>query len=490
MGLTSNSTGLNILNDTYIELKSKSNYTIALAGNPNVGKSTIFNSLTGLKQHTGNWPGKTVSNAFGVSTNNNKQFLFVDLPGTYSLISNSEEEEIARDYICFGNPDIVVVVVDATNLQRCLPLVLQVKELTQNVIVCVNLLDEAKKKKIKINLNRLSKLLELPVIGTIAKKKNSIIQIYNEIVKFDKKRNNNNNNNNIGKNTKDAKDAKELNNRFLNKIKNKQLDDNYVIDIVNKSAKICSEVCSYDKKEKTNIDIKIDKILTSKKFGIPIMIAFLGIIFWLTIVGSNYPSQILFNFFSYIQTILIQLFSILPFPEWINNLFIYGIYQTVTWIISVMLPPMAIFFPLFTFLEDLGFLPRFAFNTDGFFSKCGTSGKQMITMCMGFGCNAAGVVGTRIFESKKEKIIASVTNSFVPCNGRYPFLITISTIFLGGLFSGHFKSIIATLSVILIILIGIFLSMFISNLISKLFFKNDSSTFILELPPYRRPQMR
>ena len=392
--------------------------------------------------------------------------------GTYSLISNSEEEEIARNYICFGNPTTTIVVVDATNLERCLNLVFQIKEITSNIIVCVNLLDEAKKKGIKIDLNKLSELLGVPVVGTIAKKKKTLNILLDQIITMSKKENSS------------SSEA------FIHKIMNNKVTDDFIVDIVNKSAKICSQVCKYEKNNYSNFDRKIDKILTSKITGIPIMILFLGIIFWITIVGSNYPSKLLFNFFEIIQQRLLFFFDYIHSPEWLKNMLVLGIFQTVTWIISVMLPPMAIFFPLFTFLEDLGFLPRLAFNMDGFFSKAFTNGKQMITMCMGFGCNAAGVVGTRIMETSQERIIAAVTNSFVPCNGRYPFLIAISTIFIAGAFTGLKSSIISTVAVVFTILLGIILTLLISKLLSKTLLNGNSSSFILELPPYRKPNIR
>lgn len=401
-----------------------------------------------------------------------KNFYWLIFLGTYSLISNSEEEEIARNYICFGNPTATIVVVDATNLERCLNLVFQIKEITSNIIVCVNLLDEAKKKGIKIDLNKLSELLGIPVVGTIAKKKKTLNNLLDKIINISKKEYNS------------------FSEEFINRIMNNELTDAFIVDIVNKSAKICSQVCKYEKNNYSNFDRRIDKILTSKITGIPIMIVFLGIIFWITIVGSNYPSQFLFNFFEIIQQKLLYFFDFIHSPEWLKNMLILGVFQTVTWIISVMLPPMAIFFPLFTFLEDLGFLPRLAFNMDGFFSKAFTNGKQMITMCMGFGCNAAGVVGTRIMETPQERIIAAVTNSFVPCNGRYPFLIAISTIFIAGTFTGLKLSIISTLAVILIILLGIILTLLISRLLSKTLLNGNSSSFILELPPYRKPDLR
>ena len=264
--------------------------------------------------------------------------------------------------------------------------------------------------------------------------------------------------------------------------------DIIVSSIVTTAEKISNSVCTYGNNNYSARDRKIDKILTSKVFGLPIMILFLGIIFWITIVGANYPSQALFSFFAWLQEKLIIGAEAINLPDWLSSMLISGIYQTLTWIISVMLPPMAIFFPLFSFLEDLGYLPRIAFNTDGFFKKCSCSGKQMITMCMGFGCNSAGVTGCKIINSPREKLIAILTNNFVPCNGRFPFLITIATIFIAGTINGIGASIISTLAVIFVIILGIICSLIISKILSKTILKGMPSSFVLELPPYRKPQ--
>lgn len=489
------------------------------------------------------------------------QFLFVDIPGTYSIMSNSEEEEIARNYICFGNPDATIVVVDATSLERNLNLVFQIMEITPDVIVCVNLLDEAKKKGINIDLNKLEELLNCPVVGTVATKKKTLNNLLEKTKYVCGRKNVNPNLITYSENVENAikvllpivqnipsipkklhrwvclklidnepkiissiesnfnvkltenKHLKEAL-AFLSSQLNEQsrpenlsqsistvqienhfktslshLKDEIVTTIVNKSAEINREVCTYNKENYSKFDRNIDKIITSKIFGIPIMILFLCLIFYLTICGSNYPSSLLFNFFDFWQEkILIGLRNI-TCPTWLSDMLVLGIYKTVTWIVSVMLPPMAIFFPLFTFLEDLGFLPRLSFNVDGFFKKAGTSGKQMITMCMGFGCNAAGVVGTRIIDSPRERIISAITNSFVPCNGRYPFLITIATIFVSGYCFGLPSSISSTLVVIAVILLGIVLTLVISKILSNTILRGTSSSFVLELPPYRKPQV-
>ena len=468
MGLTSSSTGSSLLNNNFSILKNNFDFTITLAGNPNVGKSTIFNALTGMNQHTGNWTGKTVDNATGNCTYLNKSFLFVDIPGTYSIISHSKEEEIATNFINSCVSDATVVVVDATCLERNLNLVFQIMDITPNVIVCVNLLDEAKKKKIKINLDLLSDMLGVPVVGTSATKKSTLKNLIDTIYKVCTK--------------KIVFEPKKI-------VYPKDCKDEEISTIIMKHCEeISNKVCSFSNNDYRAFDKKIDKILTSKTFGIPTMLLFLGLIFWITIVGANYPSSILSNFFGWIQEKLILGAENINMPEWLSSMLILGVYQTVTWIVSVMLPPMAIFFPLFTILEDLGYLPRIAFNMDKCFKKACTSGKQMITMCMGFGCNAAGVCGCKIIDSPRERLIAILTNAFVPCNGRFPFLITIATIFIASSFSGFTASIFSTLAVIVVILLGIFMSLLISKILSNTILRGMPSSFILELPPYRKPQ--
>ena len=458
MGLTKNSMGNKLLVDDFDEIRKDINFTIGLIGNPNVGKSSVFNNLTGLHQHTGNWPGKTIESSFGTYDYLDNKFLIVDLPGTYSLNSYSKEEAVTTDFIEKSHFDVMVIVVDATALERNLNLVLQVLQITKNVIVCVNLLDEAKKKNIKINLKLLSEKLGVPVVGTIATKKNTLDELKKKI-------------NYIACNRTD--DVNEFSSDE-EVVRNAEMIANEVVD------KSCINA---------NRDRKIDEILTSKIFGLPIMIAMLGFIFWLTIIGANYPSKILSWLFELGQKRLENWFIAWKFPHFVSGLLINGVYQTVTWIISVMLPPMAIFFPLFTLLEDLGVLPRIAFNLDNFFRKAGTCGKQALTMCMGFGCNAAGVIGCRIMRSTRERLIAIVTNCFVPCNGRFPLLITVATIFFAGMFNGIVGSLVSTFIVLGVILLGIVLSLFISKILSCTILKGESSGFILELPPYRKPQI-
>lgn len=543
MGLTKGSTGVSAIDhELKIIKESEDDKVIALAGNPNVGKSTVFNSLTGLKQHTGNWPGKTVTNAQGKCVHKDRGFIMVDIPGTYSLMANSVEEEVARDFICFGNPDATIVVVDATCLERNLNLVLQTIEITSNVIVCVNLMDEAKRKGITVDLTKLSLLLGVPCIGTSASigegldilmdtiynltnnkiKTNPIKIKYNESIEaslsiiVNTLNTLNINNLNLRwlalKLLEDDKTLLESINKYLNLdilsidsvndsiIKSRELlnynnidtdalRDDIVSILISKCEKLSRSVTSFNNLEYNSRDRKIDKYLTSKKFGIPLMILLLAIIFWITISGANVPSALLADGLFWIQDRLTEFFLWLGTPHWVEGVLVQGIYRVLAWVISVMLPPMAIFFPLFTLLEDLGYLPRVAFNLDNFFKKCSACGKQALTMCMGFGCNAAGIIGCRIIDSPRERLIAIITNNFVPCNGRFPTLIAIISMFFVGMFTGPFQSILSTLILTSVILLGVFMTFIISKILSKTILKGIPSSFTLELPPYRKPQI-
>ena len=541
MGLTNKSTGTSAISSV-IEL-NKNEKIIALAGNPNVGKSTVFNELTGLNQHTGNWPGKTVANAKGYYNYKNQNFTLIDVPGTYSLMANSLEEEVARDFICFGNPDTIIVVVDATCLERNLNLVLQILEVTNKVVVCVNLLDEAKKKKINVDLAKLSTLLGVPVVGTSARSGEGLTQLidavynvslnqeinnkfiikYDEIIekcinsieplvkKYVKDKINSrflsiklldydetfskSLNNFLGVNILENDDLKKVINNSItlleeNNIPSYLIRDKIVSEIVINAQKIHESSVEVKNKKYNNRDRKIDKLLTSKITGIPIMLLLFAFIFWLTIVGANEPSELLSNLFFYIEGKLTLFFDWLGTPSWVYGVLVSGIYKTLTWVVAVMLPPMAIFFPLFTLLEDSGFLPRIAFNLDKFFKKACTHGKQALTMIMGIGCNACGVTGCRIIDSPRERLIAIITNSFIPCNGRYPTLISIITMFFSStIIGGITGSIISTLLLTLIIVLSVVMTLVVSKILSKTILKGMPSAFSLELPPYRRPQI-
>ena len=445
---------------------------IALGGNPNVGKSTVFNELTGLKQHTGNWPGKTVANAQGYCTYKQNGYILIDLPGCYSLMAHSAEEEIARDFICFGEADAVIIVCDATCLERNLNLVLQTMEITSNVVVCVNLMDEAKKKNIKIDLDLLSEKLELPVIPTSARSKkglNELMDAVSQVCKsfesrpcfkikypdyienaisiiephlkdFYKNELNfrwlslsligwdDSMHGFITDNIKDDIFSDENISGILKNIKedfenhgitDESVRDDIISSLVRCAEEVCRDTVKYENKNYRNKDVKIDKILSGRWTAFPIMIIALMGIFWITITGANYPSRLISDFLFWIEDKLLSFFILIGVPQFIYEMLVLGVYRVLAWVVSVMLPPMAIFFPLFTLLEDVGFLPRIAFNLDKCFKKCRACGKQALTMCMGFGCNAAGVIGCRIIDSPREKLIAIITNNFVPCNGRF-----------------------------------------------------------------------
>lgn len=470
---------------------------IALSGNPNVGKSTIFNALTGMKQHTGNWPGKTIMKATGSYFYDGDEYVLVDLPGTYSLLGGCAEEEIAREYICSKEPDLILIICDATCLERNLNLVLQTLSITKKVIVCVNLLDEADKKGIEINLPLLSKLLKVPVIGTSAVGHNRK-RYLNELKEMIHSTSINHLSafhvdsfieygNALSKSHLCEKDSTEMASTVLqNTVEENTIMQNTIDQTTMKlSAYLASETIRYKKENYDRADRKLDQILTNPRTGIPIMLVLLGIIFWITLVGANYPSSLLSNFFLFVENKFWHLLEMTILPFWLRDLLVHGIYRVLTWVVAVMLPPMAIFFPLFTILEDFGYLPRIAFNMDHCFKKCCSCGKQALTMCMGFGCNASGVIGCRIIDSPRERLIAILTNNFVPCNGRLPTIIVLISLFYVG--SSH--GILAVFFLLIFIILSVLLTLLISKILSRTLLKGLPSTFTLELPPYRTPQV-
>lgn len=542
MGLTAKSTGSGVLSsDIKVERSSPDERVIAIAGNPNVGKSTVFNGLTGLHQHTGNWPGKTVSIAQGECRGEAFSYVLVDIPGTYSLLAHSAEEEVARNFICFGEPDAAVVVCDATCLERSLNLALQVMEICPRTLICVNLLDEAKRRNIRIDLAKLEKELGVPVVGTSAHKKSSLKKLTDkldelcggritpsprklryikpveqavsivepvlqkhlggvipprwlalrlidndsslvaEIEKY------------FGKNLNEIAEISEAVERARtllaeNGITSDCFKDRIVSCILLNAEEVCGE-CVADSGCTGAKLSRADRILTSRVFGFPIMLLMLMLVFWITIVGANYPSELLSTALFWLGDRLGELLTALNAPEWLNGLLVDGAYRVLAWVVAVMLPPMAIFFPLFTLLEDLGYLPRVAYNLDKPFCKCKACGKQALTMCMGFGCNAAGIVGCRIIDSRRERLIAMLTNVFVPCNGRFPMILTIISLFFVGGAIGFAGSLLSAAALTGVIILGIGMTFLVSRILSATILKGEPSSFTLELPPFRKPQI-
>ncbi len=429
----------------------------ALAGNPNVGKSTIFNGLTGLHQHTGNWSGKTVSTARGTFEEGGKEYLLVDLPGTYSLSARSPEEEVARDFLSSGIPRIIIAVCDATCLERGLHLLKQiigldrVREQGTPVILCVNLWDEAQKKGIEIDFSLLEDVLQIPVVPVCARRTEDLNVLKQTVARTDGRR--------------------------------------CSYDCLDFSPKeLAGEAVTYTRSGFRKREEFLDRLTTGRVTGTLIMVALLFGAFWLSMAGANYPSRLLWDLLFSPEEQLAAGLSALGAPSRVTDCLVYGVYRVLAWVISVMLPPMAIFFPLFTLLEDLGYLPRAAFNMDRAFQRCRACGKQCLTMAMGLGCNAAGVVGCRIIDSPRERLVAILTNSFVPCNGRLPTLFTMISLFF--LLSGAADSSLASAAMLTaVIILGVAMTLAASWILSHTLLRGVPSAFTLELPPYRRPQI-
>lgn len=529
-------------------------FLVALAGNPNTGKSTVFNALTGLRQHTGNWPGKTVARAEGSFTSDGKRFKVVDLPGTYSLQAGSTDEEVARDFLLFGAPDVTVVVLDATRLERNLNLALQIMEITNRVVLCVNLLDEAERHGITIDLEALSKDLGVPVVGAAARSGRGVRELIEAmrkvaegeatprpirrdayppeveaaVVQLESK---------VVQSFPGVPNARWIALRLLQADERvlaavtggvigsidaaelpawsevgapasdaardvlaaatalryrlgPQFQDRLAESLHRAALRIAEPVTMRHKRIAPALDRHLDRLLTSKWTGFPVMLLLLAIVFWLTITGANVPSAMLASLLiDKMHPILNGLGASLGFPWWLSGFLFDGVYLASAWVISVMLPPMAIFFPLFTLLEDFGYLPRVAFNLDRAFKACGAHGKQALTMCMGFGCNAAGVVATRVIDSPRERLVAIITNNFSLCNGRWPTQILIATIFLGALAPAAIGGLVSAAAVVAISLLGIIMMFITSWGLTRTVLKGEATSFSLELPPYRPPRV-
>ena len=421
--------------------------TLLLVGNPNVGKSTLFNAMTGLRQHTGNWPGKTVGTACGSMVHGDTCYTVVDLPGTYSLEGSSEDERLAAECIKSEPADCTVIVCDGSCLERSLILALQVLPLCDRAVVCVNLMDEARKRGLEIRGDRLSEALGVPVVLTAAGRSDGIGALL------------------------EAVEASIQGPPLLEK----ELSG----DVIELAEKIARGVTRRIAADGEPFRRRVDRLLVSRRFGVPFLFLILLGILWLTVWGANYPGQLLERLFSEGYGWLRLGTGMLPW--WLTGFLLDGVYMTCSRVISVMLPPMAIFFPLFTVLEDVGYLPRMAFLLDPGMARCGGCGRQALTLCMGLGCNAVGVTGCRIIASPRERLCAILTNAFVPCNGRFPTLIL-----LGSLFFPHVG---AALVVAACVALGVVGAMVVSGLLSRTVLRSAESTFVMELPPFRRPRL-
>ncbi|KAF0093246.1 MAG: GTP-binding protein HSR1-related [Puniceicoccaceae bacterium 5H] len=440
-------------------------YLVALAGNPNTGKSTVFNALTGLRQHTGNWPGKTVSRAEGLFRQDGQRFKLVDLPGAYSLLGVSRDEGVTADFLEHGNADVALVVLDATVLERNLAFLLQVLNRMPRCVVALNLMDEARARGLSIDARGLSRDLGVPVVPIAARRGEGLKSLKEAVLEVASGR---------------------LECHPLQIAGEEEIAQRYHEE----ASRLAQKHVQAVGKDQRRWQDRLDYWLTHPATGFPLMALIMAGVLWLTIEGANVPSGMLAELLiDKLHPWLQQAFAALGSPAWLTGVVVDGAYLTLAWVVSVMLPPMAIFFPLFTLLEDFGYLPRVAFNLDPLFQRSGAHGKQALTMAMGYGCNAAGVIATRIIESPRERLIAILTNNFALCNGRWPTQILIASVFLGGLVAPAYAGLTATAAVFGVAGLGVLLTFISSWVLSRTLLKGEAAAFSLELPPFRPPNV-
>jgi len=491
--------------------------TIALVGNPNCGKTTLFNALTGSNQRVGNWPGVTVEKKEGSFKFKNQEYTVIDLPGTYSLGSFSEDEIVARNYIVNENPDVVINVVDATNIERNLYLTTQLLEMGAKVVVALNMIDEAEAKHIEIDIKKLSEKLGAPVIPTVASRKKGIenliskaVELINKDVDYKAHISYGQNIDREIENIKKFLENKRLNyspkwlavkvlegdKDILNMIKEKDEQtynslesiikndgfENRELEIVDKRYEFIHSITSAAvKKPKENVVTltdKIDRIITHKYFGLPIFALIMYIVFQLTFaIGQDLLGGIIGTGLEILGEKIDSLLVSINAADWVISFVIDGIFGGVGTVVEFV-PLILVLYTLMGLLEDSGYMARAAYVMDNLMRRLGLQGKSFISMIIGFGCNVPGVMSTRTLDSNKDRMIAILINPFMSCGARIPiYLVFISAFFpdKGGLV------------LFLLYALGIFVALVMAKIFSKTLFKGEASYFIMELPPYRIP---